>query len=79
MILIFGGAYQGKLDYAKKNFEIETVCDCSDGAAPDFTADAIYGIDGFVKRCACNRASSIGSTSTGSGGLVRRAAGSLAG
>ena len=61
MILIFGGAYQGKLDYAKQNFEIETVCDCSDGAAPDFAADAIYGIDGFVKRCACNRASSTGS------------------
>lgn len=54
MILIFGGAYQGKLDYAKKNFDIETVCDCSDGAAPDFAADAIYGIDGFVKQCACN-------------------------
>lgn len=52
MILIFGGAYQGKLDYAKKNFDIKTVCDCSDGAAPDFAADAIYGIDGFVKRCA---------------------------
>lgn len=50
MILIFGGAYQGKLDYAKKNFDIKTVCDCSGGAAPDFTADAIYGIEGFVKR-----------------------------
>lgn len=58
MILIFGGAYQGKLDYAKKNFEIETVCDCSDGAAPDFAADAIYGIDGFVKRCAASRCES---------------------
>ena len=43
MILIFGGAYQGKLDYAKKNFDIKTVCDCSDGTAPDFAADAIYG------------------------------------
>ena len=50
MILIFGGAYQGKLDYAKKNFDIKTVCDCSDGTAPDFAADAIYGIEGFVKR-----------------------------
>lgn len=52
MILIFGGAYQGKLDYAKKNFDIKTVCDCSDGTTPDFAADAIYGIEGFVKRCA---------------------------
>ena len=50
MILIFGGAYQGKLDYAKKNFDIKTVCDCSDGTAPDFAADAIYGIEGFAKR-----------------------------
>lgn len=55
MILIFGGAYQGKLDYAQKNFDIKTVCDCSGGAAPDFTADAIYGIEGFVKRCAMRR------------------------
>lgn len=55
MILIFGGAYQGKLDYAKKNFDIKTVCDCSDGATPDFAADAIYGIEGFVKRCAMRR------------------------
>ena len=52
MILIFGGAYQGKLEYAKKNFDIETVCDCSDGTEPDFAADAIYGIQGFVKQCA---------------------------
>ena len=55
MILIFGGAYQGKLDSAQKNFDIKTVCDCSDGAAPDFAADAIYGIEGFVKRCAMRR------------------------
>lgn len=57
MILIFGGAYQGKLDYAKEQFPIETVCDCSGGAAPDFAADAIYGIDGFVKHCACSESS----------------------
>ena len=30
--------------------KILTVCDCSDGAVPDFAADAIYGIEGFVKR-----------------------------
>lgn len=53
MILIFGGAYQGKLEYAKEQFPIETVCDCSGGSAPDFAADAIYGIEGFVKQCAC--------------------------
>ena len=39
MILIFGGAYQGKLGYARDNFKIETVFDCSKGqdrgAEPD--------------------------------------------
>lgn len=52
MIFIFGGAYQGKLDYALENFDIETVCDCSDGSAPDFAKDAIYGLECFVKECA---------------------------
>lgn len=52
MILIFGGAYQGKLDYAKANFDIEKICDCSQGNPPDFTADCIYGIEGFVMECA---------------------------
>lgn len=52
MIFIFGGAYQGKLDYALENFDIETVCDCSDGSAPDFAKDAIYGLESFVRECA---------------------------
>jgi len=52
MILVFGGAYQGKLDYAKANYNIGTVCDCSDGTEPDFAKDAIYGLEGFVHRCA---------------------------
>lgn len=51
MVLIFGGAYQGKLDYAKANYDIETICDCSGGAEPDFTKDVIYGLDGFVLQC----------------------------
>lgn len=52
MVLIFGGAYQGKLDYAKENYSIETVCDCSDGREPDTAADAVYGLEGYVRRCA---------------------------
>ncbi len=52
MILIFGGAYQGKLEYAKKNFDIETVCDCMpEGCEPDFNTDAICGIEAFALRC----------------------------
>lgn len=52
MILIFGGAYQGKLEYARENHRFETVCDCSQGKEPDFHADVIYGIEGFVMECA---------------------------
>ena len=60
MILVFGGAYQGKLDYVKENFNIETVCDCSDGSEPDFGADVIYGIEGFVMKCAEQNATGEG-------------------
>ena len=52
MILVFGGAYQGKLDYVKANYNIDTVCDCSEGAEPDFSKDIIYGLEGFVLKCA---------------------------
>ena len=52
MKLIFGGAYQGKLDYARDNYDIQTICDCSGGAEPDFSKDAICGIEGFVMACA---------------------------
>ena len=65
MILVFGGAYQGKLGYARDNFKIEKVFDCSDehggsdltppGAGelpePDLSADAICGLEGFVSEC----------------------------
>ena len=60
MILVFGGAYQGKLEYVKENFNIETVCDCSDGREPDFSADVIYGIEGFVMKCAQQNATGEG-------------------
>ena len=52
MILIFGGAYQGKLDYAREKFNIKKVCDCSGGRTPEFDADAVYGTEGFVLECA---------------------------
>ncbi len=52
MILIFGGAYQGKLEYAKKNFDIDTVCDCmQESCEPDFTTDAVCGIEAFTLQC----------------------------
>lgn len=51
MILVFGGTYQGKLDYVRNNFGIDKISDCSDGSRPDFASDAVYGIDGFVLQC----------------------------
>lgn len=54
MIVIFGGAYQGKLDYAKEKFNI---CDydvftCTDDqAAIDTTARVIYGLENFTFAC----------------------------
>ena len=58
MILVFGGAYQGKLDYAKENFHIEKVYDCreagelaGDAILPDFSADAVCGLEAFVSVC----------------------------
>ena len=51
MILIFGGAYQGKLEYAREKFEIDRVSDCYEGGDPDFSAEAICGIEAFVTDC----------------------------
>ena len=50
MILVFGGAYQGKTDYALKEFGPGTVCDLSAGGEPDFTSEIITGIDAFAWR-----------------------------
>ena len=51
MIFIFGGAYQGKLDFALERFGSDkTVFRCpADGAPePDFDADIIYGYHELV-------------------------------
>ena len=50
MIFVFGGAYQGKTDYAVNAFGRETVCDVSETGEPDFTKEIITGIDGFAAR-----------------------------
>lgn len=50
MIFVFGGAYQGKTDYALETFGKETVCDVSEAGEPDFTKKIITGIDGFAAR-----------------------------
>ena len=50
MILIFGGAYQGKTEYAIREFGLSAVCDLTDGGEPDFTKEIITGIDAFAGR-----------------------------
>lgn len=62
MILIFGGAFQGKLEYAVKNFDIASVCDCGavcedteersfEECLPDFSKAAVCSLEKFVLRC----------------------------
>lgn len=51
MIVVFGGAYQGKTDYAKETLGAKTVSDVSEKGRPDFAKDAVTGIEGFVLRC----------------------------
>lgn len=48
MKLIFGGAFQGKLEYARKNFDIKSVHDCGAGVSPDATAVVGAGAEAFA-------------------------------
>ena len=52
MILVFGGAYQGKTEYAMNAFGLKTICDLTEGGEPDFTKEIITGLDAFALRCA---------------------------
>ena len=50
MILIIGGAYQGKLNYAKERFKLteEDISYCSLEEEPDFSKPCISGLHLFV-------------------------------
>ena len=50
MIFVFGGAYQGKTEYAMKAFGRTTVCDISEDGEPNFTKEIIKGLEGFASR-----------------------------
>lgn len=49
MILVFGGAYSGKMSWVKKEFNInnEDICNCSD-ANIDFSKKVIYNLHKFT-------------------------------
>ena len=57
MVLIIGGAYQGKLDYARKKYALspEDIYTCTEESGVDFGARCIYAIEeytlGCVRRC----------------------------
>ena len=52
MVLIIGGAYQGKLEFAKEQFEFteDQIYTCDSGEI-DFTKPCINAIEEFVFRC----------------------------
>lgn len=52
MKLIIGGAYQGKLDYARERFGVKDVFVCNrDLPEIDFSKEAIYGLEDFALAC----------------------------
>ena len=53
MVLIFGGAYQGKLEYALNNFNMteEDVFHCKEEAALDLSFKVISNLENFVMGC----------------------------
>ena len=53
MILIFGGAFQGKLDYAKEhwNFNENDICYCEEALTLDLSKKVIYGLEKFCFAC----------------------------
>ena len=63
MILIIGGAYQGKLDHARKIYHLSEneIFTCSDTATPeiDFCKRCINCIEEFTLACVYNNISSV--------------------
>lgn len=53
MDIIIGGAYQGKLDYAKETFAVseEDVFVCGDSCEIDYSKKCIYHIEKFALAC----------------------------
>lgn len=56
MDLIIGGAYQGKLDYAKKTFGIsgDEICVCTEEQEPDFSKRCLVHYEKYVLYCMRN-------------------------
>ena len=50
MVLIFGGAYQGKLEYTIQNYKIQEneIFYCDDSKEIDFSRKVVYGLDRLI-------------------------------
>jgi len=57
MIFITGGAYQGKLEYAKEIFNLkdDEIYTCTKNSMPDFSYRCIYHIENYVYYCIKNQ------------------------
>lgn len=53
MILIFGGVYQGKLEYARQNWDFsdDDIFFCEENLAIDLSKKVIVGLEKFVFAC----------------------------
>lgn len=60
MILIFGGAYNGKTEFAQKKYDLkdEDIFFCSDDSL-DLSRKAICGLHVFTKKCVLNNVDSL--------------------
>ena len=56
MDLIIGGAFQGKLEYARKKYKLQKsdVCECRIDKEPDLTKRCICGFEKYILWCQRN-------------------------
>lgn len=50
MVLVFGGAWQGKLEYVIQNYGVreDEIFNCDDSSEIDFSKKAVYGLDRLI-------------------------------
>ena len=50
MVLVFGGAWQGKLEYVIQNYGVreDEIFYCDDSSEIDFSKKAVYGLDRLI-------------------------------
>ena len=61
MDLIIGGAYQGKLEYARKKYSlsVDDIFTCSENKKVDFGKRCIYNIENYTLWCVTNNIDAI--------------------